>query len=125
MPEQDKQIITLKAAGDLSASQYEAMKMSAPLTVTVCSATTDSCIGILQNDPNAANEAAELGIGGRLKAKVGATVADGDRLGPAADGALDPVTADQLDWCAIALDDGADGDIIDVLFYGSHERSTA
>lgn len=114
---------TFKAAGDLSASQYEAMIMSAPDTVTVASGTTQTVVGILANKPSAAGQAAEVVLLGRTKAKVGATTTDGAYLGPAADGALDPVTADGAEYFAIALQDGADGDIIEVLLIGANTIS--
>jgi len=114
---------SFKAAGDLSGNQYEAMIMSAPKTVTVATGTTNTVVGILQNAPDAAGEAAHVALIGVCKAKVGATTTDGAYLGPAADGALDPVTADGAEYCAIALDDGADGDIIEVLLVGAQTIS--
>lgn len=77
--------ISYKAGADLSAKQYYFMKISAENTVTVCAATTDIAIGILQNDPTS-GQAAIVRIFGRSKVNADAAIAVGDLLGPAADG---------------------------------------
>ena len=117
----------LIADADLSASQFEAMKMKGtgePFEVAVVSATTDLPIGILQNDPNVAGQAAEVaGPGGVAKAKCGGTIVAGDLLVVANDGELVASAAFDVDAThvhtifaiAIALEDGADQEIIKVL----------
>lgn len=107
----------LKASADLSAKQYRAMKISAAGTVTVCAATTDKPIGILQDAPTSGQPAA-VGFDGITKAKAGGTVAAGDTVGTDANGAVVTYVegTDTTKYrIGIARSGGASGDIIDVL----------
>jgi len=120
----------LIADADLSASQFEAVKMKGTtekFEIAVVSATTDLPIGILQNDPNAAGLAAEVaGPGEVAKAVYGGTVVCGDLLVIAADGNLEASAALDVDGThvhtifaiAIALEDGANTEIHKVLVIG-------
>lgn len=64
----------LKATGDLSSSQYKAVKMSSTAgSVKVCSATTDIGIGVLQNKPKD-GQPAEVAFFGICKAQLAASV---------------------------------------------------
>jgi hypothetical protein len=71
---------SLKAAADLSAYQYHGVKMSANRTVNVISAITDVPVGVLQNDPNAANKGAEVLVQGRTVIVAGETIAAGNLI---------------------------------------------
>ena len=120
----DAMTISLKAAADLSAKQYHAVKITAAHTVNVVTAATDKGF-ILLNKPAAANEAAMLCIGGRSKVKIGGTVSAGDLLGPDTDAMLIAVTADESQIIAIALEAGVDGDIIDAIVFPISQIATA
>ncbi len=61
---------TLEAAGDLSDYRYHFMKNSSG-QVTVASAVTDPCVGVLQDKPAAQGRAAELVICGETKLVAG------------------------------------------------------
>lgn len=75
------------ASADLSAKQYYAVKVSGALTVTVCAATTDIPIGILQNAPTS-GQAAEICVIGHTKISCDAAVTRGAPIGTSADGQL-------------------------------------
>ena len=109
----------LKVDADLSARQFEAVKMSGTDNeVSIVSGTTDKPIGILQNKPDAAGEAAEVVIFGMSKARYGGTVNAGDLLSVDGDGELVAVVAgtDTTRYViAQALEDGADQEVHQVL----------
>ncbi len=117
----------LIADGDISANQFEIMKMKGTtekFEVTAVDATTDTPIGILQNDPNAAGLAAEVaGPGEVAKARYGGSVNCGDLLVLASDAELvasatldvDATHVHTIFSIAIALEDGADQEIHKVL----------
>jgi len=65
--------ITLKAAVNLSAKQYYLVKLhSTEGEVTLCAATTDIILGVLQNKPTT-GQAAVVRVLGTTKVKNGAT----------------------------------------------------
>lgn len=106
-------VATFEAGEDLSAKQFFGVKMATDKAIDLCDAATDFPLGILLNKPST-GEAAEILLNGVGKAKVGGTVQPGDLLGPDTDGMLIKVTADTKTYCAMALADGEDGDIVDV-----------
>lgn len=75
------------ASADLSAKQFYAVKISGALTVTVCAATTDIPIGILQNAPTS-GQAAEICVIGHTKISCDAAITRGTPIGTSADGQL-------------------------------------
>ncbi len=78
----------LKATGDLSSSQYLAVKMASTAgAVKVCSATTDNPCGILQNKPTD-GQPAEVAFTGCVKAQLAASVTVSKFLGPNTTGQL-------------------------------------
>lgn len=117
----------LIADADISAKQFFAVKMKGtgePFEVAAITADTDTPIGILQNDPNAAGLAAEVASPGEVcKASMGGTVVPGNVLVIEAEGDLVASAAFDVDSThvhtifavAIALENGADGEIIKVL----------
>jgi hypothetical protein len=82
----------LTASADLSAKQYYFVKISGDKTVTVCAATTDKPIGILQNDPES-GEAAVVASGGVSKVSGDADLTAGNSVGTSADGQAAAYTA--------------------------------
>lgn len=107
----------LKANADLSAKQFRVMKMAAAHAVTVCAATTDKPVGVLQDAPTSGNPAS-VAFAGVTKAKAGGTIAAGDTVGCDANGAVVTYVegTDTTKYrVGIAQSAGANGDIIDVL----------
>jgi hypothetical protein len=85
-------LIGCTASADLSAKQFCFVKFSAARTVTVCSATTDKPIGILQNKPTSGH-AATVATSGVSKVVVGSTVSNGDSVGTDSNGKAATYTA--------------------------------
>jgi hypothetical protein len=101
--EMDVLDITLLAAGDLSSYQYRFVKMSADNTVDVCG-NGEKAIGILQNKPSAAGQAARVRVFGVSRLEEQATITYGAYVGSQASGEGVAVTADTSLYCAICLD---------------------
>lgn len=81
---------SFKANADLSAKQFQPVKLTAQNVVDVASAATDRCVGILQNKPKA-NNAAVVRMLGKSKGLAdgsGTAIAVGDLLGPNGSGVL-------------------------------------
>ena len=109
------------ASGDLSSYQYHAVYLNSSGKLAVANATSKA-VGILQNKPDAADEAGSVMLLGISKAVVDANstnITYGDWLKPNASGHLVKMTntssADKY-AVAIALEPStADGDIISVF----------
>jgi hypothetical protein len=126
MADQNFKIPGLHAAADLSASQYKGVYLTDDFEVTAITnsnvaAFAQAGIGILQNDPDADGQAAEVVAIGVCRAEAGGTIAQGAYLvlnnaGEVISGALEADLA-SADRAVIgrALADAADGDIIDIL----------
>ncbi len=85
---QAKSCISLNAAADLSAGQFHAVRLSAAKTVALGSTAGEPIIGILQNKPAAAGQAATVAFAGTTKAVAGAAVSAGAQLKVNASGRL-------------------------------------
>lgn len=111
---------TFKAAADLSTKQFFTVKLTAKDTVNLCAATSDICIGILQDKPKLNQGGAVRILGTSLAVVDGTTpIVAGDRLGPDANGRLVKKTVAGNSTFAIANDSSsAVGDIIEVLIVG-------
>jgi hypothetical protein len=106
---------SFKAAADLSSYQYHIVKMSAGNTVNIGDANCNG-IGILQNKPSAANEAATVAIGGTSKMVAGEAIAVGKMITCKSDGHGEVADAAAEFVIGMALEAAsADGDIIEVL----------
>jgi len=77
--------VTLEAAADLSALQYTFVKLDSSGKAAAVSATSDTAIGILQNDPTSGQEAEVLVVGGS-KLVAGGAVTEGALVGTSAAG---------------------------------------
>lgn len=120
----------LEANANISANQFEAVKMTGTTSkfrVSAIAANTDKPIGILQNNPNAAGQAAVVaGPGEVCKARYGGAVNAGASLSVDADGELVSVTegSDTTRYIiAHALEDGADQEVHAVLVVTPHRAS--
>jgi hypothetical protein len=114
--------ITFKAARDLSSYQYHFVSVSAANTVDY-SGDAGRCIGILQNAPNAANEAAVVMVEGISKLRAYGAVNRLEKLKSSAQTgyvAHGELAATASDWIgAIALETGtASDDLLTVLITG-------
>jgi hypothetical protein len=85
------------ANGDMSTMQFLCVRLTGSTTIDfeigLCTAAGHAVIGVLQNAPNTSGHGAEVARQGVFKARVNQLVNPGNRLGPAADGMLAPVTA--------------------------------
>lgn len=81
---------TLTAAADLSSKQYHFVSLASSTTVNVCSAITNSPIGILQNKPES-GEQAIVAVSGISKVVADGTIAAGNFIGTSADGQADAI----------------------------------
>jgi hypothetical protein len=109
----------LRAAADLSAKQFHAMKITGNHTVNTAGA-GELSIGVLQNDPKLVGEAATVAFDGVTKAKAGGAIATaGLELAADAAGALVPAASGDY-VIGVALAPAASGDIFEMLLLSSH-----
>ena len=108
---------TFEASADLSAQQHMAMTLDSSKQLDEA-ASTETCIGILQNKPAAQGRAGSVAVVGSIcKAQVTGTIAVMDRLGvsPITAGVLVTTTLDTINYIATALEartgDGTTGTI--------------
>lgn len=99
-----------------SINQYCAVKASGTdgKSVDVGTAASDKLIGICQNAASTSIPAEVALPGGGAKAKLGGTVAFGDKLTATTAGKLITTVVDHDRFLAIAMKDGVDGDVIPV-----------
>jgi len=115
--------ITFKAAADLSAKQYYAVKLSADNTVNVSGA-NERAIGILQNKPDTAGDSAVVRVAGVSKHKVNEAVGRGTLITSTSTGLGEEVDAAGEWHYAMALETStSQNDIIDVLLTFSHAHA--
>lgn len=112
--------ITIPANGDISTKQYYGFKIDSNGQADLCDTQGEICYGILQDKPAVAGLAANLCVHGTTKAIVSEAITTyGDELTVDAAGKLEAAaSADHV--CGINLElSTADGDIIEVLFFGA------
>lgn len=114
---------TFIAGADLSAAQYKLVEISAANTVTVCNATTDLPVGILQNKPTA-GQAAQVRLLGRSRCVSdgsGTAIVAGDQVGTDGSGRAVKKAANNDIIVGRAMEPStAAGTIIDVLMTGPY-----
>jgi hypothetical protein len=101
---------------DAAITAYYAVKIGTDKShVAVGAANTDKCIGIAQCAATGAEKAVEVAMpGGGAKAKLGEAVSAGAYLVSHTDGTLMKANAAGDHVCAVALEAGDSGDIINV-----------
>lgn len=107
-----------KAASDLSAKQFYAVKLTAADTVDIAAAATDRCVGLLQDAPKsgAGGSVQVLGIAKGSSDGSGTAIAVGDLVGPNTSGQLVKKATADYNAMGIAMDaSSAAGTIIRVL----------
>jgi len=106
-----------KAAADLKAKQYYAVKLTAANTVGLVAAATDRVAGILMNKPDI-GQAAQVrkdGIAPCVSDGSGTAIAVGDLVGPNAAGKMVKKATADFNVCGTAEDaSSADGTVIRV-----------
>lgn len=117
MSTQNPVIRSFKAGGDLSAGQYKFVKFSADRTVVLCTAITDKVVGILQNKPTAAGQAADVAVAGDSKLMLGATLTAGAYVAPATSAKAQAAVTTQYARAQLT-EGGADTEIVDALLIG-------
>ena len=113
--------ISFDAGANLSSDQYKLVTLASDGRVDVTGATrTNTPIGILQNKPSAAGQAAEIMVDGISKAIAGETIAAGELVGPSSDTAGRVGDADTITNVIVgmAITGGAAGETISVLLFG-------
>jgi hypothetical protein len=115
--------ISLLAATDLSSYQYCFVKITAANTVNVCGA-GEACVGILQNKPSAAGQAARVRVFGvsRILAD-GVGIGFGDKVGSGASGVGTVMVSNKDIFAGIALDSSAASTYGSVLLTGQQTLS--
>jgi hypothetical protein len=77
--------VTLVAGADLSALQYNFVKINSSGLAVACAAATDIPVGVLQNAPISGQEAEVLIVGG-TKIVAGAAIGEGAQIGTGSTG---------------------------------------
>lgn len=106
--------ITLPAGADLRTHQFKFVEVGAAGTVLLV-ADDGHADGVLQNAPNT-GEAATVAIFGVVKVKCGAAVTRGGDVSSGANGAAKNTDTDAA-VLGTALDTGADGRVIPMIFH--------
>lgn len=107
------QVLSFKAAADLSAAQFKAVKVDSNGEIALCG-DGDSFIGILQNDPTSGN-AGDVMTYGKSKAIASAAIAAGALVTTAALGKVKTADGEDKIFGVATIAAAADGDIISVL----------
>lgn len=109
---------TAKAAADLSAHQYNIVRLSAENTVNVASlATTSTIAGVLLNKPSAAGQAATVAYFGPARVRAGAATATNLHFTCNGSGRAVAVASGGIAMGRILEAATADGDIVDCILY--------
>jgi len=113
------------AAGDLSTKQHLFVKVSASDTVDVCSGATDQVLGVLQNKPAAAGEAASVLVQGVAKVIASAAINAGALVGTTNAGKAVTKAADADKIAGIALTTVSnDGELVEILLTPGAQRAS-
>lgn len=107
--------VTLVAGADLSALQYNFVKINSSGLAVACAAATDIPVGVLQNAPTSGQEAEVLVVGG-TKIVAGAAIGEGAQVGTGSTGKAVALVAgtDTTKYVAGTLltESAADGNIV-------------
>jgi len=108
--------LTIPASGDLSTKKYYAMTVNSSGQVATAGTAGVFCVGVLLNKPSAANQAAEVAVGGRTPAIAGAAFNAGVFLMTNSSGQLVTATSTNV-ILALALETASGANsIVDVLW---------
>ncbi len=113
------QVLSIEAGGDLSADQFKFVDVAADGQVDLVSGAGGDAVGVLQNAPAAAGRPAAVAYAGRVKVIIGVggivagNVVQSDALGLA----ILATTADQV--LGRCLKGGSAGELAEVLLYNA------
>lgn len=111
--------VSIPAGEDLSTKQYKTMNLNSSGQVVTVSSAGGRAVGVLQNDPDTAGQAATVAIGGICKVKYGGNITAGNNVQADSDG--DVIVAASGDYIlGVAMVSGVDGDIGSVLLVHNH-----
>lgn len=110
---------TLEAGEDMSAKQYFIVQLDAAGKLEVAEGATDLIVGVLQNEPQAGENALYRHTG-TAKVKLGGTVGIGAWVTTDANGKGVATTTDGDITIGRALEAGVDGDVIEVQLSIQH-----
>lgn len=114
-----EQVVSLPANADLSTKRYYIVDINSSGKVVTQSSAGGRAVGVLNNKPSAADEAAAVQIGGVAKVILGGTVTAGDNVQSDANGkGITAASGDSV--LGIALTSGVSGDIVNVLITSRH-----
>jgi Uncharacterized conserved protein (DUF2190) len=113
---------TLPAAADYHAKQFYLVKINSSGQALLCSAGTDPCCGVLQNEPAAAGRGAQIRPNGITKVVYGGTVTAGDLLSAKSDGTAQKAASGDY-VIGIARVSGASGDTGSMLLTNAGRTS--
>ena len=112
--EQSLVLLSYPVNADSSALQYTAMVLNASGKLVNPSAGARA-LGILQDDPDTANQAGALAVSGRSKAKAGGVFAVDAVLTPGTTGKLVEAGTGDVPFATAITASTADGEIVDVI----------
>lgn len=101
---------TFIAGEDLSSAQFKFVTLESDGQVDLADAAGENCIGVLLNDPAAA-EAATVAISGKVMVEAGGTIAAGAAVATAADGQAVTASTGNI-VMGYATEAGVDGQVI-------------
>jgi hypothetical protein len=108
------QSITLPAAADLSSSQFKLVTVNSSGQAALANATA-LVVGVLQNKPSAAGQAATVAVHGVSKAVAGGAITAGARVTADASGNAIAAASAGDAVLGVALTGAASGDVFPVL----------
>ena len=109
---------TFISSSDLSAKKYFFVQQDADGKATIATGTVSAgtdVLGVVLDGGAASGDPVSIVVSGPAKVSVGTAVDEGDRLIPDSAGEAIKTTTAGDEIIAIAHEDGADGDIIEVL----------
>lgn len=115
MAENKVQSISVQASADLSAAQYLIMDINSSSQLATVATKGAKMAGVLQDKPAAAGRVGALGISGKTKVVLGATVAAGAEVISDANGkaiATDAIDQYVLGTCVVGGDANEIGEVL-------------
>jgi hypothetical protein len=106
--------ITRPASGDLSAGLMKFTKLDSSGQAAICSVAGELAIGVLQNKPTAAGQAAEVAVAGVVKVIASATITPNQKVSTTNAG-LAKVAVSTEHPLGVCVKGGAVNEVIEVL----------
>lgn len=113
--------ISYEAGADLSALQFHFVVMSSDGQVDGAGDGA-AAIGVLQNKPSAAGQAAEIAIDGVVKVVAGSAITAGERIASASDSEAIPAATGDI-VVGVAMTSGDAGDLVEVLLQAAGDTA--